>query len=131
MNEKEFEEELKKALESGIEENEESGEMNSNDMAKMLTNMVKMGSMIEISKAAGKRITAVVDDLKEELSKLDKKDLTRHHAKAVFAIQKAAKELNVLYTLMVTSSITGVAVLGDPEESYDSILNTIIKVITR
>lgn len=131
MNEKDFEEELKKALESGIEENEESGEINSNSMGKMLTNMVKMGSMIELSKAAGERITAVVDDLKEELSKLDKKDLAKHHAKAVFSIQKAAKELNVLHTLMVTSSITGIAVLGDPDESYDGILNTIIKVITR
>lgn len=131
MDEKEFEEKLKRALEPDDCEDQEDTETNAKDMAAFLTNILKMGSMVELSKAANARITTLVDNLVKDLSKLDKSDVAIHHAKAVYRIKKAAAELDILHTIVIASSITGVALIGGADDSYDEILNTIIRAITK
>lgn len=120
-----FEEMLKKQLESVNEENKkgktvEDGEHNAEGIMKIIEN----GSMVKLAKASTDRMHDCIKKLMKDLSNIDESNPATFNAIAHMKIKNAAKEMEILDTIISSSAIAiGASMNGDEmSETLDLIL---------
>ena len=137
MNQKDFEELLKKALEEQEDlsadkaENEESeNEMDPEEKENLerALDILKMGTMMELGKVAQDRTILIIDNLISDLNALNRSSKASYVAAASVKIRKAERELDILRTIVSTSTIAGGAKLTGLESDNNKILDLIMKL---
>lgn len=125
-----FEDMLKKAMEAETQEIPSIEDMKNNPEVSALLSVVEMGSLLRLGKAAQERSTKIVENLADELATLrDKADESFFRTSGTMKIEKAAKSLRVLHTIITAASIMGVSAIGGKnteghvEQNLDMILN--------
>ncbi len=121
MNERDFEEMLKKQLEASDTDGDVDDEQ---EAMKYITGILSLGSMVELGKAARNRIEKVIKDLKKDISK------NISSAMASIKIQNAAKELKILYIILSATTFTGVTAISGSEKSMDDVIEDIVRLGT-
>ena len=128
MDNMNFDDILKKAMEAEMKDDPEDNTGEYDDMGlKNFIGIMGMGSLIKLSKAANDRMITVIKDLKKELSVL-KEDTTSNRVVIIRKIEEAAKTINVLNVIIASAAISGSATLSgsDSNEDAEKSLDTII-----
>ena len=137
MDDKDFEELLKKSIDA-LEKKEANEDLSENgdtdgDNAlpedfEYLMNIMKVGGVVELAKVAQKKMDDIVGELVYALCH-GKKDPIEYRSMAYVRIQKAAKKLNVLHTIITMASLYGSATVAEKTNVDNSrLLDLIVKL---
>ena len=137
MDDKDFEELLKKSIDA-LEKKEANEDLSENgdtdgDNAlpedfEYLMNIMKVGGVVELAKVAQKKMDDIVGELVYALCH-GKKDPIEYRSMAYVRIQKAAKKLNVLHTIITMASLYGSATVAEKMNVDNSrLLDLIVKM---
>ena len=126
-----FEDMLKRAMEAGINNSEEE-ESKEDPSINRITSILEMGSLIKLAKASQNKMTEIIEDLTYDLNKLQSessKDYIR--SKGLTKIEKAAKQLAVLHTILTSAAITGSSVIRDDSSDDGTVIEKNLDMILR
>ena len=137
MDDKDFEELLKKSIDAleKKEANEDLSENGDTDGDNALPedfeyqmNIMKVGGVVELAKVAQKKMDDIVSEMIYALCH-SKKDPIEYRSMAYVRIQKAAKKLNVLHTIITMASLYGSATVAEKTNVDNSrLLDLIVKM---
>lgn len=126
-----FDELLRRAMEA--EAKDGSDEFSTDDplTGEVFSRMIdRMGSygIAHIGSESRKKMQDAVEELQKELKDLDVRSSTTALAKAVARIRKSAKEIEVLNTIMASSSLVAMAM--HTGNDVGSAIETVVKMMT-
>lgn len=123
-----FDELLRRAMEAETREDFDKEEgMSEEDLNKIFDRMSVYG-VIQVGSKSREKMRDAVEELQKELKDLDVKSSATSLAKAIAVIRKSAKEIEVLNTIMVTSSLSAMAMHGGKDP--DAAIDTAVKMIS-
>ena len=126
MDKKEYEEMLRKAFLSDMQKESNESNMDSESFEKLM-DILKMGSLVTISKAANDELDRVLTNLISDLSSLNQSDRAAFRVTAVRKIEDAAAKLKILNVICSTGALMGASTLAGDEDAKD-VLNMILKI---
>lgn len=132
---KDFEERLKKQLESKIPEDEPEEDddklVNLDDPMRAVLGMIETGALIDISKASKTKMEKIFDKLLKRLQEYKKGGKDGENAcKITAAIKTAANELRVLEAFITAAGLSAMQKISDPDSDLEDILDLIVKMCT-
>ena len=130
MDNMNFDDILKKAMEAEMKSDTEEETKFEYSNMKNVVDIISMGPLIKLSKAANERMVTVIKELKDDLNKINVES-TAGRATLAAKITKTAKTIDVLNVLIATAAITGSATLGglDSDKDMGKSLDTIIQLM--
>lgn len=125
-----FDELLRRAMEA--ETKNESDESSTDDplTEEVFSRMIdRMGSygIVRIGSESRKKMQDAVEELQKELKDLDVRNSAASLAKAVARIRKSAKEIEVLHTIIASSSLSAIAL--HTGNDVESAIETVVKMM--
>ena len=126
MDKKEYEEMLRKAFLSDMQKESNESNMDSESFEKLM-DILKMGSLVTISKAANDELDRVLTNLISDLSSLNQSDRAAFRVTAVRKIEDAAAKLKILNVICSTGALMGASTLAGDEDAKD-VLNMLLKI---
>lgn len=141
MNDKDFEEMLKKSIESleSLADDKYIPDTHGDDLdgdddipegASHVMNILKTAGLMDLAKAAQKRMDEEISALTYILCDAKGKDEIKYRSLACAKIKSAAKKLDVLHTIMSAAAISGGAAIGGMKDPPEKMLNMILKLGT-
>lgn len=121
-----FDELLRRAMEAEIKDDSAEA-VTEEEFEKIVDRMGSYG-VIRIGSESRKKMQDAVEELQKELKDLDVRSSTTSLAKAVARIRKSAKEIEVLNTIMASSSLSAMAL--HTGNDIASAIDTVVKMIS-
>ena len=123
-----FDELLRRAMEAETRDDFEKAEDVSEEEFSKMIDRIGVYGVIQVGSKSREKMRDAVEKLQKELKDLDVKNSTTSLAKAIAVIRKSAKEIEVLNTIMVTSSLSAMAMHGGKDP--DAAIDTAVKMIS-